>query len=327
MQIDGVVIIDDFFDDNTSATSTSKARHSKPLFTCPPGQSTYISQAKRSRDVVYDGVVRSDRTAGYDTIHGKQDPKTKTKHIKGPVIRQQLKCCKSNQEEMKKYYSQMELILQNIFGKEEQDCKKDPQNWMYKMTNIIGGLEYQHAHADQGWGMEFEGEKLFPFVATHGFGEHPFSMWLLPRGKRGKNDYGYYHTIPRTGLLLMRGDFIHAGGVSWFPRCHMKFYPRASAGLVRNHTHHYWLSDSFQCDIDEPTSKHSQDERSYLWQHYAFPFAYPSFQHVFNKTSKVVEEIVRYYPEITLGLMDTSKEGRETARDKIRPKKLKITEI
>jgi hypothetical protein len=86
LQIDGVVIIDDFFGDNTSATSTSGASHSKPLFTCPPGQSTYISQAKRSRDVVYDGVVRSDRTAGYDTIHGKQDPKTKTKHIKGPVV-------------------------------------------------------------------------------------------------------------------------------------------------------------------------------------------------------------------------------------------------
>ena len=253
--------------------------------------------------------------------------KKKKKHIKGPVIRQQLKCCKSNQEEMKKYDYQMELLLQNMFSKYDKACKKNPQNWMYKMTNIVGGLEYQHAHADQGWGMDFEGEKTFPFVATHGFGEHPFSMWLLPRGNRGKNDYGFLHSLPRTALLLMRGDFIHAGGVSWLPRCHMKFYPRVDAGLVRKHPHHYWLKSSFQCDIDEPVAPDSQDERSYLWQHYHFPFAFPSFQHVYNTTTKEVEEIIHYYPEITHGLMDTSKEGRAIARSKLKPKTTQETAI
>jgi uncharacterized protein Usg len=221
----------------------------------------------------------------------------------------------------------MELLLQNMFSKYDKACKKNPQNWMYKMTNIVGGLEYQHAHADQGWGMDFEGEKTFPFVATHGFGEHPFSMWLLPRGNRGKNDYGFLHSLPRTALLLMRGDFIHAGGVSWLPRCHMKFYPRVDAGLVRKHPHHYWLKSSFQCDIDEPVAPDSQDERSYLWQHYHFPFAFPSFQHVYNTTTKEVEEIIHYYPEITHGLMDTSKEGRAIARSKLKPKTTQETAI
>ena len=120
--------------------------------------------------------MRSSTTAGYDTVHGTQDQKNKQAKIDGPVIRQQLKCCKTNQDEMEKYYYQMELILPNIFGHKESDKKKNPKHWIYKMINVVGGLEYQHAHADQGWGMDFEGEKIFPFVATHGFGVHTFQM-------------------------------------------------------------------------------------------------------------------------------------------------------
>jgi hypothetical protein len=271
--------------------------------------------------------MRSSTTAGYDTVHGTLDPKNKHAKIDGPVIRQQLKCCKTNQDEMEKYYYQMELILENIFGPNDSDRKKNPKHWMYKMTNIVGGLEYQHAHADQGWGMDFEDEKVFPFVATHGFGVHPFQLWLLTKGQRGKHDYGFLHTLPPTAMLFMRGDFIHAGGVSWFPRCHMKFYPRVSAGLVKDHQHHYWLHPEFQCDIGPEKKPGNQDERSFLWQHYAFPFAYPSFYFVENKKSREIEEIVKYEPSVTHGLMDSTKEDQFGRGYKPAPHKVVETPI
>jgi hypothetical protein len=165
--------------------------------------------------------------------------------------------------------------------------------------------------------LDYEGEETFPFVATHAFGVNPFQMWLLPKGSRGKNDYGFLHTMKPSALLLMRGDFIHAGGIFWFPRCHMKFYPRLRAGLVKGQTCNYWHRPTFQCDIDTPRTD-SDEEKSFLWQHYVFLFAYPKTVHTLNKTSKIVEEVVTYIPGITHGLMDEDKAGRQRARNKVR---------
>ena len=311
-------IVLDFFDSPDVVETAHDESYPKALFKCSTAQATWITKANRSRDIIYDGVRRSSVTAGYDTVHGENDAKLKHQAIKGPVIRQQLKPCKANEEEMQKYHFQMHEILRNIFDKHDSPRLKDPQNWKCKMTNLVGGLEYQHAHADQGWGMEFEGENMFPFVASHGFGVNPVEMWLLPKGKHGKNDYGFLHTLPPTALLLMRGDFIHAGGASWLPRCHMKFYPTVHAGLVKGHTHHYWLHPDFQCNLDEETYPESQVEQSFLWQHYTFPFAYPSTTWVYNKVHNVYEEIVRYHTDVTLGLMDDEKDGRDLARQTLR---------
>jgi hypothetical protein len=314
---DGVCIVEDFFEDPTDTGSANDESYPKALFKCSQAQATWITKANRSRDIIYDGVKRSSVSAGYDTIHGESDPKSKQNAIKGPCMRQQLKPCKANEEEMQKYHFQMKEILLHIFDAHESPRRKDPQNWKCKMTNLVGGNEYQHAHADQGWGMEFEGENTFPFVATHGFGMYPGEIWLLPKGKHGKNDYGFLHTLPPTALLLMRGDFIHAGGASWFPRCHMKFYPTVNAGTVKGHSHHYWLDPDFQCDLDEERFKDSQVESSFLWQHYTFPFAYPTSTWVHNKKNGVYEEILRYHTDITLGLLDDTKEGRKQARESI----------
>jgi hypothetical protein len=152
-----------------------------------------------------------------------------------------------NADEMGKYDYQMRLILENIFDKKDKRGKKDPKNWTCKMNNLVGGDMYQHAHADQAWPFELEGERTFPFVATHGFGVNPFEMWLLPKSARGKQDYGILHLFPRTALLLMRGDFVHAGGALWYPRCHMKFYPRVDAGLVKKRDDTTWLFMSRPC--------------------------------------------------------------------------------
>ncbi len=81
------------------------------------------------------------------------------------------------------------------------------------MTNLVGSQDYQHPHADQAWPNELEGERTFPFVATHGVGKHTFEIWLLAKGIRGTQLYGILHQFPKTALLFLRGDFVHAGGV------------------------------------------------------------------------------------------------------------------
>ena len=200
----------------------------------------------------------------------------------------------------------MQLILQNIFAKNEKSNRKDPNNWMCKMTNLVGGQEYQHPHADQSWPNELEEQRTFPFVATHGFGVHPFQMWLLTKGLRGKQEYGILHTFPPTALLLMRGDFIHAGGAMWFPRCHMKFYPKVAAGLVFKRHDNYWLHPTFKIDINEEKDE-NEFERSFLWQHYIFPFAYPNTERVYNDMKQTLEEIISYPPALTLRLLKNKK--------------------
>ena len=70
---DGVVIVDDFFDDPSEATDGSQKDYPKALFKCTPSQATYVTKAGVSRDVVYDAVIRSAVTAGYDSVFGKQD--------------------------------------------------------------------------------------------------------------------------------------------------------------------------------------------------------------------------------------------------------------
>ena len=204
---------------------------------------------------------------------------------------------------MDKYAYQMRLILANMFDKKEKGAKKNPSNWIYKMTNIVGGTEYQHAHADQAWPFELEGEKTYPFVATHGFGVNPFQFWLLTKSTRGKNEYGILHTLPCTALLLMRGDFVHAGGAMWYPRCHMKFYPRLGAGSVKKRDDNYWLLPNFKPDISEETSV-KDIEHVFLWQHYNFPFAYPHSVRTYNVKQACVDDIVTFPPELTNHLLE-----------------------
>jgi hypothetical protein len=106
----------------------------------------------------YHAALRVGYTPSKDaaTVFGRQDHKTKTKEVAGPVVRQQLRACKANHDEMKKYHYQMDLLLKSMFPNGKQNHKADPANWMCKMTNLVGGLEYQHPHADQGWGLDYE---------------------------------------------------------------------------------------------------------------------------------------------------------------------------
>ncbi len=101
-------IVEDFFDSPHDVDTANEDSYPKALFKCCTAQATLITKANRSREIIYDGVRRSAVTTGYDTVRGDTDPKNKNQAIKGPVIRQALKPCKANEEEMQKYYFQMQ---------------------------------------------------------------------------------------------------------------------------------------------------------------------------------------------------------------------------
>lgn len=122
--------------------------HPPALFTSTQEQADWATKAGISRDVIFDGVLRSTVTAGYDTIMAVQAAKTKSQKAEGPVERQQLRACRSNYNHMLKYQYQMKLLLENIFPPKASKMKKNPTNWMFKMTNVVGGIDYQHPNAD-----------------------------------------------------------------------------------------------------------------------------------------------------------------------------------
>ena len=196
----------------------------------------------------------------------------------------------------------MHRILDNIFETTEPLAKQNPNNWICKMTNLVGGTQYQHAHADQAWPMELEGEKTFPFVASHGFGAHSMQFWLLPESTMGKNQYGFLHVLPPTAMLFMRGDFVHAGGAMWYLRCHMKFYPKKEAGYVLMSQHNYWQLPNFKKDMTEE-SPNDKIEQVFLWQHYTFPFAFPHSKRTLDRKEGCVFDVLIYPPVLTKRLL------------------------
>ena len=297
MGVHGACIVKDFF-------TTSTAYDKGPLFTCDKRQATYIMKERTPRAEVFNGVIKKTKSAVYKThLTG-----TVTKKLRKNGPRQQLLHCKANHNAMEEYHPQMDLLLESIF-KDEDYQKRKPNNWLKRMQNVIGGNTYQHAHADQGRHMEYKEQKTFPFVAIHGFGQFAFQLWMLP-SSGGKNKHGFLHTFSPTSLVLMRGDFIHAGGVSQAPRCHMEFYPKQKAGLVNGHAYHYWLEEDFDCTIDEP-KPHGQhgkvpSEPLFLWHGVTFPFAYPLAHYEPNKNGQM-RTVLTYPPQITADLVSVRK--------------------
>jgi hypothetical protein len=225
---------------------------------------------------------------------------------RGPRL--QLEKCYANHTAMLEHKDQMDKLLDNIFP-ENDIHKRKPKNWLSKMQNLVGGNTYQHPHSDQGRPMEYKEETTFPFVATHGFGIYPFELWLLPQAS-GQHKHGFLHRFKPHALILMRGDFVHAGGASIDPRCHMMFYPKPEAGLVFNHEYHYWLDPNFRCSIDAIPKDEIDDlihiDASFLWQHNSFPFAYPVVSYVPNSMGSM-RTVLTYPPNITADLVSLRK--------------------
>jgi hypothetical protein len=89
-------------------------------------------------------------------------------------------------------------------------------NWKLNWNTLVGGINYQHPHTDTGRTGTYQNLDVFPFVALHGFGLDLFSLWLLPEPFELR--YGFLHTFESHQMLLMRGDFVHAGVPSNIPR-------------------------------------------------------------------------------------------------------------
>jgi hypothetical protein len=292
-----VVIITDFFDNAIE-------KNDGPLFTCDKRQATYILKRDTEREEVFNGVKKLAKTTGYKTYLTGNVKNKLQKH--GPRL--QLQWSTTNHAAMQEYHYQMDVLLVKMFPeKEYQKC--NPKNWMKKMQNLVGGNTYQHPHADQGHPFKYKDEKTFPFIATHGFGQYQFELWLLPN-TGGQHKHGFLHRFSPESLVLMRGDFVHAGGVATDPRCHMAFPPKPGAGLVFNHEHHYWLEKKFDCSIDAlPTPDDNElphIDASFLWQGGTFLFAYP-LAHYEENAHGYMRTILTYPPEVTADLISTNK--------------------
>jgi len=136
------------------------------------------------------------------------------------------------------------------------------QNWKAKQTILKGGDKYQHPHCDNAIVNSYANLDVFPFVCLHGFGVEAFSLWLLPNPLQ--RHYGFEHKFGPKNMLLMRGDFVHAGcpGTSSAPRGHIEFFPREASGWSRKKS--FW------------NLKTTKIHPTFLWQKPTYPFGYPS---------------------------------------------------
>ncbi len=101
-----------------------------------------------------------------------------------------------------KYSGQMEDIIKKLFASKKADRNKynpatDPKNWNMTQNIVIGGVNHQHPHCDQGKAGAFLNESVFPFVAIHGFGVHDFEVWLLP-AKNKQREYGFLAKLDKN---------------------------------------------------------------------------------------------------------------------------------
>ncbi len=95
-------------------------------------------------------------------------------------------------------------------------------NWKAQQTILKGGTNIQHPHSDNAIACSYEKMDVFPFVCIHGFGVEEFTLWLLPNPLT--RYYGFEHRFKAKNMLLMRGDFVHAGRPGRNPRAHMEFF-------------------------------------------------------------------------------------------------------
>jgi hypothetical protein len=189
-------------------------------------------------------------------------------------------------------------------------------NWKMGSTTLINGVGYQHPHCDAGRPESYKGMKIFPFVTIHGFGIDAFSMWLLPEPFSNASKYGFLHTFAPHQMLLMRGDFVHAGVPSPVPRGHMKFFPSAEAGW--NQESSFW-------------HRKGAENVTFLWQGSHPPFGFPCIGTPDINGKQIVTYPVKYtkmlrYPYTmeqskTLGLpFDEPDEKEKAARTALKKK-------
>ena len=192
----------------------------------------------------------------------------------------------------KQYKGQADDIITGMFpakGKRNKpNPAADPRNWVAEHNVVVGGVDHQHPHCDQGKAGSYQNDDIFPFVAVHGFGVNEFQMWLLPQ--KLKREYGFLYNFPKNAILFMRGDFIHAGACLQPARGHIHFFPHTAAGWDDDNP--YWSKARFDAWIKDPPSYITQDLRF-------APFAYPKF----SKRNAVGNQVITYPASLTADLI------------------------
>ena len=201
---------------------------------------------------------------------GESDVCTASGNVPRQVLKPNSPALKAYNEQ---YIGQMTDIIQGMFAEEfdgqGRNSAANPDNWEFKQSVVWGGIEHQHQHCDQGQAGSFHYEQIFPFVCIHGFGVHEFNMWLLPA--KLKREYGFPYRFPPKSMLFMRGDMVHAGGVSQPARAHLEFFPKAAAGWTKT-KYPYWATTK---QFEEWVKK----KNTFLVPDlHTFPFAFPNIR-------------------------------------------------
>ena len=152
-------------------------------------------------------------------------------------------------------------------------------NWKATQTILKGGTNIQHPHCDNAIVNSYVNLDVFPFVCIHAFGVSEFKLWLLPNPLA--RSYGFEHTFGPKNMLLMRGDFVHAGGAGFHPRGHMDFFPRETAGWTRKRS--FW---NLRANKIHPT---------FLWQKPTYPFGFP----IVTEPNECGDVVITYPPNMT----------------------------
>ena len=152
-------------------------------------------------------------------------------------------------------------------------------NWKATQTILKGGTNIQHPHCDNAVVNSYVNLDVFPFVCVHAFGVSAYKLWLLPNPLA--RSYGFEHTFGPKNMLLMRGDFVHAGGAGYNPRAHMEFPPRETAGWTRKRS--FW---NLRAQKIHPT---------FLWQKPTYPFGFP----IVAEPNEDGDVVISYPPNMT----------------------------
>ena len=202
---------------------------------------------------LYESQCR-DIIEGYDVYEGEEEPIS---------FNSTLAQTKKIRPQNKNMSSSSPAVLRHVPGLFPSDSETSKfANWKASHTVLTGGTNHQHPHCDNAIVNSYANLDVFPFVCIHGFGVSEFGLWLHPSPLA--RQYGFYHTFAAKNMLIMRGDFVHAGGPgSTNTRGHLEFFPREGAGWNRKRS--FWNMKNFH-----------KIHPTFLWQLPTFPFAYPS---------------------------------------------------
>jgi hypothetical protein len=245
---------------------------------------------KPPMDTIFEGVMVNQGNMGIDTVVPQTAlPGTELRSVMTYGTRQYKayqKLCKGQGEDI------IRGMFRNHTKRNGTNPAAEPAFWHTEHNIVVGGQNHQHPHCDQGKVGCFASETVFPFVATHGFGINEFQMWLLPMKK--KRDYGYLYQFPKTAILFMRGDFMHAGPCMQEARSHSLFFPLAEAGWDDEGP--YWESSRIDGWMKNPAIFLNNDFR-------CPPFAWPHY----SKRTPSGDQVITYPADLTKDLVQPQK--------------------